>query len=356
MDMGDRVGVMVWVRISGLAAVLLGALAFLPPAPATTGAATCARDLQGQVRILGRVLDPATIRIGPGKAVTWISCGAGNRRVASSTAAWTPFTLRPTGQRRLVFPRVGRYPYTVDGKTKGVVIVAVLGTAAPAPGTGQAERTVRYDIRVSASYRYRQTLDGGLVETAIAYVGTWGNVPVKLYDAGGTVTAVGRSTRGTLDAKLEYSDARGETHCQGTLDYPAYPATASLAGGRVKGSAPYFSFDSDVTDQGPYSDLTDQRTQACDDLPASDARTVWLGNPFRVAPGIVIEPPGAGVGEMDAGFRRQGGTGIPFPLDRVRAGKGFTIVGPRTIGPQSCGLGCSESSTGRVEFRFTPRR
>ena len=351
--MGHRSGKSALRGVVLLGAVLACTLAILPQAGG--GVATCARDEQGQVRILGRVLDPATIRIGPGKSVTWISCGSGTRRVASTTGAWTAFTLRPNAQRRLLFPRVGRYPYTVDGKTKGVVIVAVLGTARP-PGTGQAQRTVRYDIRVSASYSYRQTLDGGLVQTSIAYVGTWRNVAVQLYDAGGTLTAVGRSTRGTIDAKLEYSDARGDTHCEGTLDYPAYPATASLSGGRVKGSKPYLNFASDITDHGPYSDLTDQRTQDCDDLPASDARTVWLGSRFTVAPGIAIDPPGAGVGEMDARFGRQGGTGIPFPLDRIRAGTGFTIVGPRTIGPQACGAGCTESSTGRVEFRFTPRR
>ena len=347
-----------WGRIVVLILIVGAALALLPGAHGTL-AATCARDEPGQVRIIARTLKPATIRIGPGKSVTWIACGAGNRRLESTSAprAWATFTLRPNRQRRIVFPRVGRYPYKLDGKTQGVVIVAVVGAAPPPPAPGAANRVVRYDIRVKADYRYRQTLDGGLVETSIAYVGNWRNASVRVYDAFGTLTVtLPNAARGTIDAILRFSDARGETRCQGTLDYPVYPARATLAGGRAKGSKPYFNFDSDVADQGVYQDLTDQRTQACDDLPASDARTVWLEGPFRVAQGVIVHPPAAGVGEMNAGFRRDGGSGVPFPLDRVRDAKAFTIVGPRTIGPQACGTGCSESSTGRVEFVFTPRR
>jgi plastocyanin len=338
-----------------LGAVFVGALALLPHAQGTVGA-TCARDEQGQVRVVGRTLKPATITIGPGKSVTWIACGAGNRRVASTTGAWSPFTLRPSQQKRIVFTRVGRYPYKVDGKTQGLVVVTVAGTAKPPGSSGQAERTVRYDVRVVANYRYTQTLDGGRVETSFAYVGRWTNVLVKIYDAFGTVTAVGRSERGTIDSKLTYSDARGETHCQGSVDYPGYRALAAITGGRPRGQPAYFNFASNLVDDGPFMDLTDARTAACDDLPASDGRTVWLDNAFTVAPGIVIDPPGAGVAETDARFRRQGGTGIPFPLDRVRDGKAFRVAGQRTIGPRTCGAGCTEGSTGTVEFVFTPRR
>ena len=354
--MAERSGMATWSRAALLAAVLGGALALLPGAHGTP-AATCARDEPGQVRISPRSLEPATIRIGPGKAVTWISCGPGNRRVASTTGAWAAFTLGPSRQRRIVFPRVGRYPYTLDGKTNGLVIVAVLGTATPPPpGTGQTERTVRYDIRVAASYRYRQTLDGGLVDASMAYVGVWSNVPLKAYDAFGTFTAVGRSERGRIDAKLTYSDDRGTTRCRGSVDYPPYAAVAALTAGRVKGQAPYLSFGSNLKDDGPFTDLTDARTTACDDLPASDGRTVWLGSTFSGTQGVRIDPPGAGVGETDARFSRNGGSGLPFPIDRIRDGRAFTIVGQRVVGPQPCGTGCSETSTGRVEFRFTPRR
>lgn len=338
-------------------AVLAGALALLPDAGGT-GAATCARGEQGQVRILGSTLKPATITIGPGDPVTWIACGAGNRRVASTTGAWTPFTLRPGQQRRIVFPRAGRYPYKVDGKTQGLVVVTAGGTAKPpaAGNGGQAERTVRYDVRVAANYRYTQTIDGGRVQTSFAYVGTWKSVPVKVYDAFGTLSAVGRSQRGTIDAKLTYSDGRGEALCGGVVDYPAYRAVVAITGARARGQAPHFSFASNLVDDGPFTGLTDTRTATCDDLPASDGRTVWLDNAFTVAQGVVVYPPGAGVAETDARFQRQGGAGVPFPLDRVRDGKPFRVVGQRTIGPRACGTGCTESSTGVVEFVFAPRR
>ena len=352
--MAERRAKATWGRAALVAAVLGGALALLPGAHGEP-VATCARDEPGQVRISGRALKPATIRIGPGKAVTWIACGAGNRRVASTTGAWAAFTLSPNRQRRIVFPRVGRYPYTVDGTTQGVVVVAVLGAAKP-PGQGTGEqRTVRYDIRVKADYRYREASDGEVVQTSFAYVGSWANAAVRVYDAFGTVSVTLPDARGTIDAILRFADAQGDTRCEGTVDYPPYPAKASLSGARTGSSRPHFSFASSVRDTGPYERLTNQQTAACDDLPASDARTVWLGGPFP-AQGVVIHPPGAGVGEMDARFLREGGSGVPFPLDRVRAGKAFTIVGARIVGPQPCGAGCSETSTGRVEFAFTPVR
>ena len=348
-----------WGRVALVAAVLGASLAVLPGAQGTPAAA-CARDEPGQVRVLRGGLKPATIRIGPRQAVTWIACVPGNHRIESTSRprAWTTFQLRPTQQRRIVFNRVGRYPYTLNGKVNGIVIVAVAGTAnPPPPGQGQqAERTVRYDIRVQASYRYRQTLDGGLVETTMAYVGVWSSVPVKLYDAFGTFAAVGRSERGRIDAKLTYSDARGNTRCQGEVDYPPYSAEAGITAGRAKAQAPYVSFFSNFNDDGPFQDLTNARTTACDDLPASDGRAVWLGNDFPGTQGVLITPPGAGIADTDARFRRNGGTGLPFPIDRIRDHRAFTIVGARTVGPQACGSGCSETSTGRVEFVFTPRR
>lgn len=353
--MAERSGIATWGRVALLAAVLGTALAVLPGAQGTPSA-TCARDEPGQVRISARSLQPATIRVGPGTSVTWIACGAGTRRVASSTGAWVTFTLTPGRQRRVVFPRAGRYPYMVDGRTSGLVIVSVVGTAAPPPGQRQSERTLRYDIRVAASYRYRQTLDGGLVDTSMSYVGLWSNVPVKIYDAFGIFNAVGRGERGRIDAKLSYSDERGTTRCQGTVDYPPYLARAALTAGRVKGQEPYVNFQSHLAESRAFDDLTNARTTACDDLPASDGRTVWLGSFFSGTQGVRIDPPGAGVAETDARFSRNGGAGLPFPIDRVRDGKAFTIVGQRTVGPQPCGTGCSETSTGRVEFRFTPRR
>jgi plastocyanin len=342
-----------------LGAVLACSLAILPQARGVV-AATCARDQQGQVRIVGRTLKPATIRIGPGKSVTWIACGAGNRTIESTSRprAWTTFSLRPNQQRRITFNRVGRYPYKLNGKVSGLVVVAVAGTGtAPGQGQGQNERTIRYDVRVEANYTYRQTLDGGLVQTTMAYVGTWTNLPVKIFDGFGTFTAVGRLETGRIDAKLTYSDARGNTRCQGEVDYPPYAAEAAITAGRPKGQAPYVSFGSNFNDDGPFQDLTNARTTACDDLPASDGRAVWLleSEFLPGTQGVLIHPPGAGIADTDARFHRNGGAGLPFPIDRLREHRGFTIVGQGSVGPGSCGAGCTESSTGRVEFVFTPR-
>jgi hypothetical protein len=344
-----------WTRYALLAAVAAAALALLPGAHGTVGV-TCTRDLAGQVRIVGQTLRPATIRIGPGRSVTWIACGAGSRRIESTSRprAWTAFTLRPNQQRRVVFNRVGRYPYRLNGKVNGVVIVAVLGTAPP--GQGQNERTVRYDVRVEANYAYRRTIDGGPAETRLSYVGNWRNVAVKVFDSFGTLTVNSNKARGTIDGKLTYLDAIGAARCQGELDYPPFPARVTLAAGRPKGSRPYVAFDSDVEDQGDTQDATRRATQACSDLPTNDTASFWPDGRIVVR-SVEITPPGAGIGGMNARFdMRQGATGIPFPLDRLRDGRGFTIVGERTIATRPCGSGCTESSTGRVEFRFTPRR
>jgi plastocyanin len=343
-----------WGRTAIVGVALVGALALFPGAHSAP-AASCGRAGPGVVRVNPDALLPATIRIAPGASVTWIACGAGPRRVASVTAAWPPFVLRSNQERRVVFRRAGRYRYRVDGKLEGTVVVGAVGTAQPG-ASGAAERTVRYDIRVSAGYRYRERLDGALVETSIAYVGVWSGVVIRIYDAFGTFTAVGRGERGTIDAKLTFSDARGDTVCDGVVDYPRYPAVAAITAGRVRASPPYVNFASNLADDGPFGALTDARTAACDDLPASDGRTVWLGSSFTGTQGVRIDPPGAGIAETDARFSRNGGAALPFPLDRLRAGQAFTVTGRRTVGPQSCGAGCTETSTGSVEFRFTPRR
>lgn len=341
-----------FTRVSISAVTVACALLLLADAGGTPSAATCARDQPGQVRLIGHAPRPATIRISPGATVTWIACGPGNRRVTSDTTAWPTFTLRPNRSQRVGFPRPGRYSYRVDGKEKGTVVVAA---AATTPVAGP-ERTVRYDIRVEARYTYRQSDGDGQVETTFAYVGTWRSIPVKIYDGFGTISVVAVDARGTVDATLTFADDRGDTRCRGTLDYPSYAARANLSASRTPSRPAHTAFGSSVVDSSPYEKLTDVRTAACDDLPASDARTVWLGGPFKGADGVTIRPPGAGVGEMDADFVREGGAGVPFPLDRLRGGKAFAIRGARSVGPQPCGTGCVESSTGRVAFVFTPRR
>jgi plastocyanin len=347
------------VRATLVAAVAAGALVCLPQAGGAA-AATCARDEPRQVRLLRGALKPATIRIAPAQSVTWIACGPGAQQVESTSRprAWTSFSLGQNRTRRIVFNRAGRYPYKLNGKVNGVVIVAAGGPARP-PGQGTGERTVRYDIRVEADYTYRQTIDGGLVQTRMAYVGLWSNVPVKLFDAFGTFAAVGRSGSGRIDAKLTYADARGTTRCQGDVDYPPYPAEAAIPAGRPNGRAPYVSFSSNFVDDGPFQDLTSARTNpVCDDLPASDGRAVWLLETEFLpgTQGVLIHPPGAGIADTDARFHRNGGAGLPFPIDRLRAHEGFTIAGTGTVGPTPCGAGCTESSTGRVRFVFTARR
>jgi plastocyanin len=85
-------------------------------------------------------LKPTSATVGVGGSVTWTNTGKRRHRIASDTKSWAPFTLSPASRRTVRFKRAGRYPYHVDGKRKGLVVVAAAASSSgPSAGTGGGE-------------------------------------------------------------------------------------------------------------------------------------------------------------------------------------------------------------------------
>ncbi len=76
-----------------------------------------------RVTLTDRSLAPRTVTTPAGVPVSVLNRGKRPHRVVSSTSAWAAFSLRPGGTRSLRLALPGRYPYKVDKRLGGVIVV-----------------------------------------------------------------------------------------------------------------------------------------------------------------------------------------------------------------------------------------
>jgi|SRR5579872_1089496 len=119
------------------------------------------------VTITDSALSPKTVTIPVGGSVLWTNRGTGYHQVVADRGAFKTFRLPPAGSNRLSFAVTGIYPYAVDAKSKGtIIVIAAIGAAAastPIGPTSSAEANkcghptiYHYDIRVDV-HRYEET-------------------------------------------------------------------------------------------------------------------------------------------------------------------------------------------------------
>src|SRR5579872_2839009 len=87
----------------------------------------------GMVIITDSALSPKTVTIAVGGSVLWTNRGTSYHQVVADRGAFKTFRLPPAGSRQLSFAVTGVYPYAVDAKSKGAIIVIAAFGAAGAP-------------------------------------------------------------------------------------------------------------------------------------------------------------------------------------------------------------------------------
>ncbi|MEP6978939.1 MAG: hypothetical protein ABI948_12880, partial [Thermoleophilia bacterium] len=70
---------------------------------------------------------PTERRVPLHASATWLNSDKSAHRVTSDKHAWPAFRLAYRATHAVNFNRVGRYPYKVDGKAKGVIMVSAGG-------------------------------------------------------------------------------------------------------------------------------------------------------------------------------------------------------------------------------------
>jgi plastocyanin len=109
---------------------------------------------------------PTPRRVAVHHSVTWFNNDKGAHRITSDHGRWSSFVLRYRKQHAVRFDRRGRYPYKVDGKAKGVIIV---GAGGGGSSGGQTTTLFHYDVHVSGHAKSIRTYSG---ETRADWNGT----------------------------------------------------------------------------------------------------------------------------------------------------------------------------------------
>src|SRR4051794_28972710 len=295
---------------------------------------------------------PTPRRVAIRHSVTWWNKDRATHRIASDQGRWRAFALRPGEKHAVRFNRAGRYPYKVDGKAKGVVIVGASGGG----GGGLTTTFFQYDVTVRGHAETVRTYSGdtkadrnGTETTTVDWKSTFTNVKLKKLSSSGTFVTGhvgGQVGRGTTDATFLYKETRGDIYgpCQGTVPFSNL-GTHLLLGGSHQNRTNEFTFWSQLDlEEGTRmsNEITSQTQAACDDHVLSKSLPVWHGDDF-VAQGLTFTPFNDLL-ELHAG-RKDSVMPIWSPLKELAAGAPFTLETELQSHTESCGTTCSAAES-----------
>lgn len=319
---------------------------------------------------------PATVRVPPGELVVWRNLDATVRRVASDSRAWTPLVIAPGGRDEVRFRRPGRYRYRVDGARRGVVIVGARVRRLPPPGPGTRFHVYDVTATVRARYRERQPSDPdprfvGSQDVLLTWTHRFPRVRLRVIAVGGLVQ-VGSDgfVRGTARPRLRFEESRTlfSGPCRGVAALPAYRARFLVGGSSAsRGVRAEVSAGAQIGSLALATDLHDRvlaaQRRACPGTgtdppvgpPVAPDFPRWLLGDLVTPEGVRVPEPGNPFSTLTTAFERRGGGRLPFPVDRLARGAGFTLDTGTRIALGLCGTGCSTESEGRVRWVFRPR-
>jgi plastocyanin len=326
-----------------LAATAVLALAAPAAARLDSGAALYA------VKIVAGKPSPAKRTVPRRGSVTWLNRDRRSHRIASTTHAWAPFAVRGGGQHALRFNRVGKYPYTIDGKSKGVIVVT--GGAGGAGGIANGTTIFHYDVAVTGHAESVKTYTGstradhnGTETLGIDWTTKFANVTLKRFAASKTfvvgLRSGGFAHGGTLGT-YAYTETRGDIYgpCQGTLPFASLGSHLLLAGSRASGRTEFVFWSQLDTDAGNklMKDIGDQTKQACGTLMLTKSIPDWDGG--DVMAGGLTYTPFNDLLELHA-ERKQSGLALWSPLSRLAVGATFSLDLPEVTRAAACGTNC----------------
>jgi len=106
------------------------------------------------VAITDSALSPVSVTIPVGGSVLWMNRGTSSREVVADREAFKTFRLAPSNSIRVSFALAGIFPYAVDGKIQGVVIV-IAGSAIASPSTSPTGSSAGSENCDNPSSRHR---------------------------------------------------------------------------------------------------------------------------------------------------------------------------------------------------------
>jgi plastocyanin len=105
--------------LAAVFALTVVALAVLPAA----GAERSAVAPPAKVVVTDVAVKPVKVQITANQRVSWRNAGKRAHRIASTGSAWKAFVLGPGKSKVITFRKAGRFPYRIDGRLTGTVVV-----------------------------------------------------------------------------------------------------------------------------------------------------------------------------------------------------------------------------------------
>ena len=291
---------------------------------------------------------PTPRRVAVHHSVTWFNNDKGAHRITSDHGRWPSFVLRYRKQHAVRFDRRGRYPYKVDGKASGVIIV---GAGGGGSSGGQTTTLFHYDVHVSGHAQSIRTYSGetradwnGTETLTVDWTSDFSNVTLKKISDSGTFVIGhlgGGSARGTTDATYGFKETRGDIYgpCQGTLSFDNLGTHLLLVGSRGSGKNEFTFWSQLDLEEGTRmsNEIRSQSQAAC---PGHLGKTLpsWNGGDFP-AQGLTFKPFNDLL-ELHAD-RSDRATSLWFPLKQLSAGAPFTLETGIKSNAESCGSTCN---------------
>jgi hypothetical protein len=135
-----------------------------------------------------------------GGSVLWTNRGTSAHEVVAERGAFQTFRLAPSNSNQVSFALAGIFPYAVDGKIKGVVIV-IAGSAIASPSTSPTGSSagpdncghptiLHYDVRVTVHTddTHTWTDNFGTQKSVIDWETHWANVAMSVERCNGDLT------------------------------------------------------------------------------------------------------------------------------------------------------------------------
>lgn len=292
----------------------------------------------------------------------WVNGDPRSHTIKSDTNAWRAFTLGPGSRHSVLFRRSGRFPYRLDGRVKGVVLVTAGGRTPPPlpPASGCVpKRQYRYAITITGRIQFDATPDPpetGFLMTDDRWRHTLPNVRVRATcnRLTGLVDVTTGPSTGIADETFDYSDhvqRQGfpvpcEYRWRGRFGLRRAPPYPGGTGSRGKPRSYFFSFNR--------PEYVDEAAVVATDRDAFHSQcaervggTFGAGRPARPvsAHGLTFAGRGSFAGT---------GTGAFTLVERLYRGVSFAIVvGPTRVPGDTPFEG---TSSARVSLRYEFRR
>lgn len=288
---------------------------------------------------------PATRIVPLRGSATWLNGDKAAHRIASDKRAWPAFVLRRGNRRSVRFDRVGRYPYKVDGKAKGVIVVTAGGGGAGGGGLGTT--LIHYDVHVTGHAQSIRTYTGetradrnGVETLNIDWDSKFTNVTLKKLAASGVFVIgpqSGRFARGRTTANYGFKETRGDFYgpCQGTVTF-TLGTHLLLSGSRASGRNSFIFWSQLDLEEGTRM-VNEMTKQACANHLLNKTEPGWSG-PDIVVGGLTYTPFNSLL-ELHA-ERKDTAASLWFPLNRLVNAAPFTIDTGDVDRAVSCGSNC----------------